>query len=125
VRRFLADWGPALLWGLLIFALSTRSTLPVEVEAGVDKLVHFSAYLLLGAALSWGGVRRRMAPLAVLALGAAYGGSDELHQLFVPGRSADVLDWFADVAGIAVAVALFHPLFARLAARGEARSRLP
>jgi VanZ family protein len=28
-----------------------------------------------------------------------YGASDEFHQRFVPGRTADVLDWLADSLG--------------------------
>lgn len=43
--------------------------------------------------------------LAVL-LASLYGVSDEVHQAFVPGRSADLLDWLADTAGAAVAVSL-------------------
>ena len=33
------------------------------------------------------------------AIAASYGVFDEVHQLFVPGRSGDLYDWFADVSG--------------------------
>jgi VanZ family protein len=29
---------------------------------------------------------------------------DELHQLFIPGRSCDILDWTADTAGVIIGV---------------------
>jgi VanZ family protein len=45
----------------------------------------------------------RVAALA-LAIAAAYGIFDELHQSFVPGRSADILDWFADVCGALIGI---------------------
>ena len=31
-----------------------------------------------------------------------YGASDEFHQYFVPNRSSEVQDWFADIAGIVI-----------------------
>jgi VanZ family protein len=43
--------------------------------------------------------------LAALALSSLYAISDELHQVFVAGRSPDVLDWVADSAGALAAVA--------------------
>lgn len=40
----------------------------------------------------------RIAGLALL-IAVAYGVSDEFHQTFVPGRSAELRDLFADAAG--------------------------
>jgi len=31
-----------------------------------------------------------------------YGASDEIHQYFVPNRSSEVQDWFADVVGVLI-----------------------
>jgi VanZ family protein len=36
--------------------------------------------------------------------------ADELHQLSLPGRNADVIDWVADVAGAAVALLVMSSL---------------
>jgi VanZ family protein len=36
----------------------------------------------------------------VLVLCWLYGLSDEVHQIWVPGRSADILDWLVDGLGI-------------------------
>ena len=74
-----------------------------------DKLLHFVAYFFLAmfvAAAVWGAGRwsRRAAVAVALAL-AAFGGIDEITQpLF--GRTADVFDWAADCAGIAVGILL-------------------
>ena len=39
-------------------------------------------------------------------LGSLYGVSDEFHQMFVPHRTASLMDWVADFTGI-----LFAQLF--------------
>ena len=74
------------------------------------------AVLVLRAASGsrWDGVTFRAAGAAV-AFAAVYGITDEFHQWFVPGRTADVNDWMADCTGaaIAVAVVLLVARFAR------------
>jgi VanZ family protein len=35
-------------------------------------------------------------------MASAFGASDEFHQAFVPGRTADVADWMADTLGAAI-----------------------
>jgi len=42
--------------------------------------------------------------LVGLALASLYGITDELHQHFVPGRTADIADWYSDSIGSAVAL---------------------
>jgi VanZ family protein len=39
-----------------------------------------------------------------VALASAYGITDELHQLFVPGRVSDPVDWLVDTLGAIVGV---------------------
>lgn len=67
-----------------------------------DKLYHAGNFGVLGALL-YGATGR--AWLGVL-LASLYGVSDEVHQMYVPGRSADLFDWAADTVGAAVAVLL-------------------
>jgi VanZ family protein len=100
-------WLPALAWAALIFSLSARPTLPAPEVPYLDKVAHFGAYAVLGACLAFA-VHRSSLPMALaLFLGAAYGASDEIHQMFVPGRSPDVFDWVADAAGVAASVYLY------------------
>lgn len=103
----LLPWTPALVWAALLFVLSSRQSLPGPGVQHADKAAHFAAYAVLGALLAFAAARTGW-PLAVAAaLGILYGASDEVHQMFVPGRSASVLDWLADVAGVLAAVYLY------------------
>ena len=116
MRRLLA-WLPAAAWAAVIWSLSARPRLPGPELPGFDKVAHFGAYALLGWLLVFAADRSRL-PLAVGAvLGVLYGATDEIHQMYVPGRSPDVMDWFADAAGVAAATFVYTRLRARRAAR--------
>ncbi|MFM2141143.1 MAG: hypothetical protein RLZZ25_1408 [Gemmatimonadota bacterium] len=93
---------PALLWAALILVGTSWPNISVGPDiGGLDKVVHFSmyggfAYLLLRASryrASWGRVA------IVLGCVAVFGFLDELHQAYIPGRSASVADWIADLLG--------------------------
>ena len=101
---------PPWLWPVavaaLIFVASSRSHLaPTGVTHG-DKVVHFAVYGLLATLICRLGRGWRGAAWALLAA-SAFGASDEWHQSFVPGRSAEVADWVADSLGAALAVSLY------------------
>ncbi len=69
---------------------------------GSDKVIHAGLYAVLGAGLAFGRVRAIDPPphwLLVL-VGMLYGLTDEVHQIFVRGRSPDWADWVADVIGV-------------------------
>ena len=88
----------------IIFALSAQpNPLPALTAVVWDKLLHAAEYgglgLLLNAALRASGLPARRAFVLALAGASLYGASDELHQLFVPGRDSEVLDWVADTVG--------------------------
>ncbi|MHC4330402.1 MAG: VanZ family protein [Planctomycetota bacterium] len=103
----------ALYWpALFVFA---HVPIPQVVrQAGVsDKSLHFLAYFIL-AFLLWftvsGGKRvnwRKAAPRWVLLTILVYGILDEWSQSYVAGRSCDVLDFFADLAGTLIGLILF------------------
>ncbi|MEN9663231.1 MAG: hypothetical protein RL324_2180 [Verrucomicrobiota bacterium] len=102
VSRTAWIWPVAL--AAIIFVSSSRSPL-VDVGGipGLDKVVHFAVYGLLGVLLCRLGRGVRVTAVAIL-LASAYGASDEWHQSFVPSRSAEVADWFADTLGATVVV---------------------
>jgi VanZ family protein len=95
----------ALYWPAL-FVLAHIPIPYVVQEADVsDKSLHFLAYLVL-AFLLWSVVSgnqkvnwRRASPWLVLFVIVVYGILDEWLQGYVAGRSSDVWDFFADLAG--------------------------
>jgi VanZ family protein len=103
---------PAALYAALIFALSAQANplpfMPPEFLLH-DKLLHGLAYAALGGLLVPGFRGAGRSALAALLLAvlvsSLYGATDEIHQSFVPGRTADVLDWVADTLGAALGAA--------------------
>lgn len=108
MSRWLRAWVPFLLWAALIFLVSSRPTIPVALDRGLDKVAHFGAYTLGGLAL--GHARRHTGlPLALAAaLGGVYALSDEYHQSMVPGRAAEFADWVADALGVLFGLFIHH-----------------
>ncbi|MGQ0639975.1 MAG: VanZ family protein [Gemmatimonadaceae bacterium] len=106
----------ALVWTAVILAVNSVSVTNVAVPtfAGADKLTHAAMYAL--AAFAWRSSIRSPSEtaswLVVLAI-AILGAIDEWHQLIVPGRSADVRDWLADVCGALVGVGVWRWIRAR------------
>ena len=106
-----------MLWAAALFGLSSipgHSIPTVGISFG-DKIVHCIVYGVLGALCYRALVlttRLRGASAVVVAIlvALAYGVSDEVHQLFVPQRSSDVMDVMADVVGggLGASVALLY-----------------
>ena len=73
----------------------------------VRKNAHFIAYLVLGVlvinALKMSGIRE-LELLDWLWICMLYAASDEIHQLFVPGRSGEIRDVMIDSSGAAVGI---------------------
>lgn len=67
---------------------------------GVQNALHVPAYAGLSFVL-WRGLRgpRRRAALLAAVLATAYGVTDEVHQMFVTGRTASVTDALANALG--------------------------
>jgi VanZ family protein len=102
-------WGPVAVYMAAIFVLSAMPEPPAPPGLD-DKTGHFVAYAGLGAvtlrATSGGALAgmRLGAALTAWAISAIYGASDEVHQRFVPGRTADLLDVRADALGAAAGI---------------------
>jgi VanZ family protein len=82
----------------------------------MDKVLHFAAYALLGVlflrAFKTTRIKHNLKLIIMLSVlfSALYGISDEIHQSFVPYRTADAMDAVADILGSAVGVYLFFKI---------------
>lgn len=109
-RRVLVAWIPAILYMALIWAVSSMSApeFPVRAFPFRDKGAHavlYSglAFLVAHACLrSFEGRPRIRIALVACFVTIMWGFLDEVHQAFVPGRSADVIDLLADGVGALV-----------------------
>lgn len=127
MKRVAVAFAPAALYAAAIFALSSQANPFPFLPQGFfthDKLLHGLEYAVLGAllapALHLAGMSRRGALLAAAILGSLYGATDELHQAFVPGRTADVLDWVADTLGAGLGALLGSATYVALRRPGRA-----
>ncbi len=111
-----------------------------------DKVVHFAAYTVLGAAIAWRkALRRRVAGIGAssptaqspvslqdfpaprrdflgLAVGMIYGFSDEVHQLFVPLRMYDYSDMAADFLGVAAGLLIYGRIQRKVFLKGPPKN---
>jgi hypothetical protein len=140
IRIALNAWGPCCLLMALLFVASAQPKYPppggeptpvyfsgmMPIFQGawdmlVKKTAHVIAYGVLALAylyaLSRSGVASPRAGYLAIALAACYAATDELHQAFVPGRTASALDVGVDVAGAALFVFVVRRYRPQIAAR--------
>ena len=111
-------WGPATLWAVVLFVLSSLPSVPGPSFPLADKVGHLGLYGILGMTLAWGAWRTgRREPLRMIALGVLYGMSDEFHQGFVPGRDPSVGDLVTDAVGVTAGYLLFSLILNGLSGR--------
>ena len=81
-----------------------------RTEKIIRKIAHFSIYALVGFLLmglvSTFKLKEKTRILISLILGVLYAASDEIHQLFSPGRSAQITDVYIDTLGVLVGIFL-------------------
>jgi VanZ family protein len=128
-RDALIAWGPAVVLMVLIFIFSAQpkpappahtngvyfsGVMPIftaqDLNALIKKGAHVAGYGLLGVLIMRGllaqGISAREAAYFATLLAFSYALTDELHQAFVPGRHATVLDIGFDYVGAASACLL-------------------
>jgi VanZ family protein len=129
-------WLPVPIWMAFIFLMSSQSRPPVAIpdyQLLLSKTAHVVMYALLGG-LFYGAIRPRttggassdrlaadspgnsrsqslfgrsvIAAVVAVVFAAAYGATDEFHQVFVPGRHPLASDVGIDSAGAALGVAM-------------------
>jgi VanZ family protein len=104
-RPWVVWWLPVFAYMAMLFGFSSLSTVPPIPGDLSNYHVHFAAYAGLAAltlrALASGCLRNAtwQRVCAAAAISSVYGVTDEYHQLFVPGRTFEVLDIAADASG--------------------------
>lgn len=79
-----------------------------------DKVAHATVFAAIAFLLAFSRVRKRWGwLLASVLLATAAGGADEIHQHFLPGRSADWGDFAVDALGAALGGASMFCLLVR------------
>lgn len=104
--KFQKFWFPLILYSGIIFYASSvpRVKTPLQ-EIQFDKFLHIFIYLPFGFLLARliahtkESVSRRMLLIIVLLGSFVYGLSDEIHQIFVPGRRFEIIDIIANTLG--------------------------
>lgn len=133
-------WMPVILWMLVIFYLSSQSAdqsnqlsmgVTVRIYEAVNillpklevnvfnhmvrKYAHFFAYMILGIlsvnALYLNGIKDRKAILYSFIISFLYAVSDEIHQIFVPGRAGQVMDVVIDSLGGIIGIAIYASVY--------------
>lgn len=99
-------WLPPLLWaGVILTGTSMPGSVIPSQASGVDKALHFTIYLLFGILLTRelaeNTTRWRAAGMAII-IAAVFAVADEWHQQFIPGRSTERADWYADFLGATI-----------------------
>jgi VanZ family protein len=101
----------AVLLGIL---MATSFPAPPPMPHNSDKVVHFTAYALLGASVAWAArLRTWRRTLVWMVAVSVIGAADEWHQKFIPNRAMDSRDWFADTAGAVFGISLVTALTRR------------
>ena len=97
---------PLIVYWIILFIATSIPAQSVPSFGVGDKVNHFSAYLILAILLyltlsfqEKSIFAKRNAALLTIAVVLLYGVLDELHQMLIPGRSAEFLDWAADAVG--------------------------
>ena len=111
-------WLPVVLYCLLIFVQSSYPVTPqLRPFPHADKLAHAGGYALLGF-LFFRAYRASILSKGILMLvvvsalsSSLYGVSDEIHQYFVPSRSADIADMLANAGGSVVGAVAAQRIF--------------
>lgn len=109
---------PLVVYWLILFI---ATSIPVDFIPAVgvsDKFNHFFAYMVLSVLLYFtfsfqtrSEILKKHPAIMTTLVGSLYGIVDELHQMLIPGRSAELLDWIADFLGTLTGMLLARLLY--------------
>jgi VanZ family protein len=110
-KKVLLVYIPLVLYWIILLSATSIPSDGIPTTAVSDKVMHFTAYFGLGVLLNLTFIFQNKfsflkykSAAATIIIGSIYGGLDEFHQHFIPGRSMEFLDFVADFAGLVLAV---------------------
>ena len=110
-KKVLLVYIPLVLYWIILLLATSLPDSAVPTTAVSDKILHFTAYFVLGVLLNLTlafqnkyRLLKNKSVTATLILGSMYGIFDEVHQYFIPGRSMELFDFMADFSGLVLAV---------------------
>ena len=117
---------PLTIYWLILFIATTTPVERLPSIGFTDKINHFIAYFILAVLVNLTLIYQRKfrllfekASIATIIICLFYGAVDELHQILVPGRFAETLDWVADASGTSLGVLVIYFLIVKLKYRLE------
>ena len=117
-HKVLLVYLPLIFYWIILFTLTTLPTESVPSVGVSDKVEHLLAYFVLSILLYLTLLFQRKsvllknyAMLFTILIVFAYGIIDELHQLMIPGRSCELLDFLADMIGGIIGIIIVKILF--------------
>ena len=118
INLFIYHRLPVIIYCALIFYISSWPAPDVIPDfPHLDKLIHLLIYTICGAlflrafkTLAIAENLKMVLALSIIASGL-YGLSDEIHQHFVPCRTADFMDFLADIIGSICGVFIYQMLY--------------
>jgi VanZ family protein len=104
---------PLVVYWIVLLAATSIPAASMPSIGVADKLNHFLAYFVLSVLLFLTLLFQEKFDLSLsriaiytFLISTVYGVLDEVHQMFIPGRSAEFLDWVADSIGGGLGVLL-------------------
>lgn len=109
---------PLIIYWLILFIATSIPTDYIPSVGIGDKFSHFFAYLVLSFLLYFTftlqgkiEILRKYPAAFSTVIASFYGILDELHQMLIPGRSAEFFDWVADLAGAIIGALIAKLIF--------------
>ena len=105
--RLVEDTDEIFNWGLTTDQIGNIAG---NIEYPIRKAAHMTEYAILGwLAFAFSGtfeMRQKVHYIAALGFAFCYASTDEFHQYFIPGRSAEVMDVCIDTLGASIGLAI-------------------
>ena len=96
--------------GIVDYNENNRESMIEAVQFPIRKAAHMTEYAVLAIlvmiALIVDGIKGIKLPIISAVIATAFAATDEFHQYFIPGRSAEVMDVCIDTLGASIGLAI-------------------